>query len=94
MSDKAESYREPENGSESENLVLEVRLDGTVAAYFDTRAEKTLASAPLSALILEALDSRLLALEGDGVDLTTLESELVRGLEDVRQTILRRTMIR
>jgi hypothetical protein len=45
---KAATYHEPESGRENEDIVLEVRLDGTVAAYSETAAEKTLALAPLS----------------------------------------------
>ena len=88
--DKAATYHEPESGNENEDVVLEVRLDGTVAAYSDTAAEKTLALAPLSALVLEALNPRLLGLEDD-VDLSLLEAELFRALEGVRQTMSRIT---
>lgn len=88
--DKAATYHEPESGKESEDIVLEVRLDGTVAAYSDTAAEKTLALAPLSALVLEALNPRLLGLEDD-VDLSLIEAELFRALEGVRQTMSRIT---
>ena len=87
---KAATYQEPESGRENEDIVLEVRLDGTVAAYSDTAAEKTLALAPLSALVLEALNPRLLGLEDD-VDLSLLEAELFRALEGVRQTMSRTT---
>lgn len=89
MPDKAATYREPESGRESEDIALEVRLDGTVAAYSDTSAEKTLALAPLSALILEALNPKVLGLEDDDVDLSLLEAELFRALESVRQTMSR-----
>ena len=89
--DKAATYHEPESGKENEDIVLEVRLDGTVAAYSDTAAEKTLALAPLSALVLEALNPRLLGLEDDDVDLSVLETELFRALEGVRQTMSRIT---
>jgi hypothetical protein len=91
--DKAATYHEPESGNENEDVVLEVRLDGTVAAYSDTAAEKTLALAPLSALVLEALNPRLLGLEDD-VDLSLLEAELFRALEGVRQTMSRITVKR
>ena len=91
--DKAATYHEPESGRENEDIVLEVRLDGTVAAYSDTAAEKTLALAPLSALVLEALNPRLLGLEDD-VDLSVLEAELFRALEGVRQTMSRITAMR
>ena len=90
---KAATYQEPESGRENEDIVLEVRLDGTVAAYSDTAAEKTFALAPLSALVLEALNPRLLGLEDD-VDLSLLEAELFRALEGVRQTMSRITAMR
>jgi hypothetical protein len=57
-----------------------------LSAYSDTAAEKTLAVAPLSALVLEALNPRLLGLEDD-VDLSLLEAELSGALEGVRQTM-------
>ena len=89
--DKAATYHEPESGRENEDIVLEVRLDGTVAAYSDTAAEKTLALAPLSALVLEALNPRLLGLEDDDVDLIGPEAELFRAMEGVRLAMSRIT---
>ena len=89
--DKAATYHEPERGRENEDIVLEVRLDGTVAAYSDTAAEKTLALAPLSALVLDALNPSLLRLEGDDVDLSLLEAELFRAMEGVRLAMSRTT---
>ena len=64
---------------------LEVRLDGTVAAYLDSADSRTLASAPLSELIAAAVSTDALAGEDDPALVGQLEAELERALAIVRR---------
>lgn len=64
---------------------LEVRLDGTVAAYLDSGDSRTLSSAALSELIAAAVSADALAGEDDPAFIGRLESELERALEVVRR---------
>ena len=63
---------------------LEVRLDGTVAAYLDTDS-RTLGSAKLSELIAAAASVDALAAEDDATLIGRLEKELERALDIVRR---------
>ncbi len=64
---------------------LEVRLDGTVAAYLDSGGSRTLSSAALSELIATAVSADALAGEDDPALIGRLETELERALEIVRR---------
>lgn len=64
---------------------LEMRLDGTVAAYLDSVGSQTLASAPLSELIAAAVSTDALAGEDDPALVDRLEAELERALDIVRR---------
>ena len=63
---------------------LEVRLDGTVAAYLDSDS-RTLSSAKLSELIAAAVSVDALAAEDDAALIGRLEAELERALDIVRR---------
>lgn len=63
---------------------LEVRLDGTVAAYLDSDS-RTLSSAKLSELIVAAVSADALAAEDDATLIGRLEAELERALDIVRR---------
>ena len=64
---------------------LEVRLDGTVAAYLDSGDSRTLSSAALSELIATAVSADALAGEDDPALIGQLETVLERALEVVRR---------
>ena len=64
---------------------LEVRLDGTVAAYLDSGGSRTLSSAALSELIATAVSADALAGEDDPALIGQLETVLERALEVVRR---------
>ncbi|MFM9848036.1 MAG: hypothetical protein ACKVP3_12850 [Hyphomicrobiaceae bacterium] len=66
-------------------LRLEVRLDGSVAAYLDSGDSRTLSSATLSELIAAAVSANALAGEDDPALIGRLEAELERALEVVRR---------
>ena len=63
---------------------LEVRLDGTVAAYLDVNS-RSLTSARLSELVAAALTEEMLAAEGESAAIDRLEAELERALDLVRR---------
>ena len=64
---------------------LEVRLDGTVAAYLDGAGAPTLTSSPLSELIAVAVSNDAMAGEDDPALVGRLEAELERALGIVRR---------
>ena len=64
---------------------LEVRLDGTVAAYLDSAGAPTLTNSPLSELIAAAVSADALAGDDDPALVGQLEEELERALEIVRR---------
>lgn len=64
---------------------LEMRLDGTVAAYLDSGGSQTLASSPLSNLIAAAVSTDALVGEDDPALVDRLEAELERALDVVRR---------
>lgn len=66
------------------SATLEVRLDGTVAAYLDSDS-RTLSSAKLSELIAAAVSVDALAAEDDAALIGRLEAELERALDIVRR---------
>jgi hypothetical protein len=70
---------------DAEQPRLEIRLDGTVAAYLDSAGSRTLASAPLSEMIAAAVSTYALAGEDDPTLVVRLEAELERALEIVRR---------
>ena len=63
---------------------LEVRLDGSVAAYLDADS-RTLNSAKLADLIAAAVSADALAAEDDATLIGRLEAELERALDIVRR---------
>ena len=65
--------------------VLEVRPDGSVAAYLETDGLRTLSSSSLSDLIAAAVSPDALAGEDDPGVLGRLEAELERALDVVRR---------
>lgn len=64
---------------------LEIRLDGTVAAYLDSGDSRTLSSVALSELIATAVSADALAGEDDPALIGQLETVLERALEVVRR---------
>lgn len=64
---------------------LEMRLDGTVAAYCDGVGSWTLSSAALSELIAAAVSADELVAEDDPALIGRLQTELERALDIVRR---------